>query len=174
MKNLYLARGYILGCLSISAWFNVAARWRTLDYSDFIKMVCLNHFILRSSLAQIDLIRCPFILNRTPSLFSNSTALWGNSWGIKYGPVQLDLSLPVHKHNLELNKSTKSPTIKSQLSIFLVMVVLHLFLHRWIWTCLMLNTWLMIGHEMDFMRTNTGMDPNNIRNSPPNSSFEHF
>ena len=52
--------------------------------------------------------------------------------------------------------------------------LLHYLLHRWIFTSLMLNTWLMIGHELDLIRTNAGRDPNNIRNIPPNSSFEPF
>lgn len=53
----------------------------------------------------------------------------------------------------------------------------HLFnylLHRWIEPSLMLNTRLVISHELNIMRTNTGRYPNNIRNSPPNRSFKPF
>ena len=52
--------------------------------------------------------------------------------------------------------------------------LLHNLLHRRIQASLVLNTRLMIRHELDFMRENTRRDPNNVRNGPPNSSSEPF
>ena len=53
-------------------------------------------------------------------------------------------------------------------------LLLNHLLHRWIQMSLVLNTWLVIGHEMEFVLTNSGWDPNNVHNSPTNGSFELF
>lgn len=44
----------MLGYLPVSGWFNGKAWYTTPDYSNFIKMICLNHFIIIFHMSYVD------------------------------------------------------------------------------------------------------------------------
>lgn len=105
------------GCCPRCVWFKVTERRRSLDYSNFIKIIGLNQLFHTLCVSRILLDQYPFTLNLVPSLISSSTTPWGDTCLSRTCSGHLELSFPENKRHLELNRSTWSPTIKCHFSI---------------------------------------------------------